>query len=87
MLGLSVLPRITRNSLARRQRTFATSHALSKYPCLLAYNIGSKIIGIDLGTTNSCVAVIEGDKPIVIENDGKRTTPSIFAIDKVRSLF
>lgn len=43
----------------------------------------SKIIGIDLGTTNSCVAVIEGDKPIVIENDGKRTTPSIFAIDKV----
>lgn len=49
--------------------------------------LDSKIIGIDLGTTNSCVAVIEGDKPIVIENDGKRTTPSIFAIDKVRLHF
>ena len=44
----------------------------------------SKIIGIDLGTTNSCVSVMEGSEPVVIPNaEGKRTTPSVIAfVDK-----
>ena len=43
----------------------------------------SKVLGIDLGTTNSCMAVIEGGEPLVLENaEGKRTTPSVVAFTK-----
>ena len=43
----------------------------------------AKVLGIDLGTTNSCMAVMEGGEPMVLENsEGKRTTPSVVAFAK-----
>ena len=43
----------------------------------------AKVLGIDLGTTNSCMAVMEGGEPVVLENsEGARTTPSVVAFAK-----
>src|SRR5512135_2041821 len=43
----------------------------------------AKVLGVDLGTTNSCMAVIEGGEPVVLENsEGRRVTPSVVAFTK-----
>ena len=47
------------------------------------FHFMAKVLGIDLGTTNSCMAVMEGGEPLVLENsEGKRTTPSVVAFTK-----
>ncbi len=62
---------------------FGILHLINQENKNKKYTIMGKIIGIDLGTTNSCVAVFEGNEPVVITNsEGKRTTPSVIGFVK-----
>lgn len=66
------------------RQTAAASSSLSSYISQRNFsNVRGDVVGIDLGTTNSCVAVMEGTQPKVLENaEGMRTTPSVVAFSK-----
>ena len=67
----------------RKWMMFGILHFINQENKNKKYTIMGKIIGIDLGTTNSCVAVFEGNEPVVITNsEGKRTTPSVIGFVK-----
>ena len=70
------LKQTSKNALSQRTRTPMAARAMASYT-----ETATDIIGIDLGTTNSCVALMEGSQPRVIENaEGSRTTPSVVAL-------
>src|SRR6478672_10011914 len=58
-------------------------HSVADFKRKEIFNFMAKVLGIDLGTTNSCMAVMEGGDPVVLENsEGARTTPSVVAFAK-----
>src|SRR6476620_538777 len=58
-------------------------HSVADFKRKEIFNFMAKVLGIDLGTTNSCMAVMEGGDPVVLENsEGARTTPSVVAFTK-----
>src|SRR5436190_20861310 len=64
-------------------RVFATVNPFSADSTQKGFHFMAKVLGIDLGTTNSCMAVMEGGDPVVMENsEGARATPSVVAFTK-----